>query len=393
MNTSSSAAISTSIPAEQIFDWLDDEAAQRVKAGLSNHLGLRGPKTDQLDLASDDYLGLAKDKRVAGSAAAASLRWGAGSTSPRPLIGSTEIHAELEHELAKFHGSQSALVFSSGFIANLAAITALSGAEAAIVTDKYLHGSLVEGCRLSRSDVAAVAHNDIAATEKALATRRKQRALVVTDSIFFADGSLAPLAELGSVCRKHGTALVVNDAHGFGVVGVGGRGVVHQAGLAGAPDVITTISLAKSLGTQGGAVLGPRRVIKHLADTARGFLFDTALAPATAAAALTALGIIKTEPELPEKALTIAMSLAGKLKEAGFKLDMPYSAMLSLSASSAMEAMAWTERCAQEGVLVGCIRPPYVSDGISRIRLTTHANLSESDVDKAAKVIAETAPR
>ncbi|RBM20007.1 8-amino-7-oxononanoate synthase [Prauserella sp. PE36] len=378
---------------DQVFDWLDAEAARRAEAGLTRRLRPRGPSSDELDLAGNDYLGLARDKRVAGAAAAASLRWGAGSTGSRLVTGSTELHAELEHELARFCGAQAALVFSSGFTANLGAVTALSGAESAIVTDKYIHASLIEGCRLGRADVAAVAHGDPAAIAHALATRRKRRALVVTDSVFSVDGDLAPLPELSEACRAHGAALLVDDAHGFGVLGEGGRGAVHEAGLSGAPDVVTTITLSKALGAQGGAVLGPRRVIKHLVDTARSFIFDTGLAPGSAAAALAALGVLKEEPDLPGKVLTAAQGLANGLREAGFRVSTPYGAVVSVHAPSPDAAVTWAASCAEHGIRVGCFRPPSVPDGVSRLRLTAHAALAESDVERAVKVITEVAPR
>ncbi|WP_158893143.1 8-amino-7-oxononanoate synthase [Amycolatopsis anabasis] len=383
------------VPAEheQTFDWLDVEAEKRTQAGLVRRLRPRDAAEQELDLAGNDYLGLARDKRVAGAAAAAALRWGAGSTGSRLVTGSTGLHAELEHELARFCGAQAALVFSSGFTANLGAVTALSGREAAIVTDKYIHASLIEGCRLSRADVAAVAHNDPAAMKHALSTRRKERALVVTDSVFSVDGDLAPLADLATICREHKAALLVDDAHGLGVLGEGGRGAVHEAGLAGAPDVVTTITLSKSLGAQGGAVLGPRRVIRHLVDTARSFIFDTALAPASAAAALAALGVLRGEPELAERVRDAATRLSGLLRDSGFTVSTPDAAVISVHAPSPEAAVAWAAACAEQGVRVGCFRPPSVPDGISRLRLTARADLSESDVDTAAKVIAESAPR
>lgn len=377
---------------DQVFDWLDAEAARRSETGLVRRLRARGPSDDELDLAGNDYLGLARDKRVAGAAAAASLRWGAGSTGSRLVTGSTEVHADLEHELARFCGVQAALVFSSGFTANLGAVTALSGAESAIVTDKYIHASLIEGCRLSRADIAAVAHADPAAITHALATRRKQRALVVTDSVFSVDGDVAPLAELSQACRAHGAALLVDDAHGFGVLGEGGRGAVHEAGLAGEPDVVTTITLSKALGAQGGAVLGPRRVIRHLVDTARSFIFDTALAPGSAAAALAALGVLREEPDLPEKVLTAAGSLAHGLREAGLRVSGSGGAVVSVRAPGPDQALAWANACSEHGIRVGCFRPPSVPDGVPRLRLTARANLTESAVDRAVKIIAETAP-
>ncbi|GAA1991673.1 8-amino-7-oxononanoate synthase [Amycolatopsis minnesotensis] len=379
-------------PPEQTFDWLDAEAGKRGDAGLVRQLRPRAAGDRDLDLAGNDYLGLAKDKRVAGAAAAAALKWGAGSTGSRLVTGSLELHTELEHELARFCGAQAALVFSSGFTANLGAVTALSGHESAIVTDKYIHASLIEGCRLSRADIAAVAHSDLAAITHALSTRRKERALVVTDSVFSVDGDLAPLPELAEACRAHGAALLVDDAHGFGVLGDAGQGAVHAAGLAGAPDVVTTITLSKSLGAQGGAVLGPRRVIKHLVDTARSFIFDTALAPASAAAALAALGVLRSEPELPSRVLTAAGTLAVQLKDAGFTVSLPDAAVISVHAPSPEAAVAWAARCAEQGVRVGCFRPPSVPDGISRLRLTVRADLTESDLDTAVKVISSCAP-
>lgn len=379
-------------PPEHVFDWLDDAAARRADAGLVRTLTSRPAESKRLDLAGNDYLGLARDKRVAGAAAAAALKWGAGATGSRLVTGSTEVHAELEYELARFCGAQAALVFSSGFAANLGAVTALTGKEAAIVTDSYIHASLVEGCRLSRADLAVVEHNNPGAVEHALATRRKQRALVVTDSVFSVDGDLAPLRELSAVCRRHSAALLVDDAHGLGVLGDGGRGAVHAAGLAGEPDVVITVTLSKSLGAQGGAVLGPRRVIKHLVNTARSFIFDTALAPASAASALAALRVLQDEPELAERVRTRANELSTRLHEAGFAVTVPDGAVVSVRAPGPDDAVAWAARCAERGVRVGCFRPPSVPDGVSRLRLTARADLTDSEMDRAVTVITETAP-
>lgn len=377
---------------ESVFDWLDVDAQKRAEAGLVRRLRPRAATEDVLDLAGNDYLGLARDKRVAGAAAAAALRWGAGSTGSRLVTGSTGLHAELEQELARFTGAQAALVFSSGFMANLGAITTLSGRESAIVSDSYIHASLIEGCRLSRADVAAVGHNDPTAVAHALSTRRHTRALVVTDSVFSVDGDQAPLGDLVAACREHGAALLADDAHGFGVLGDGGRGAVHAAGLSAAPDVVTTITLSKSLGAQGGAVLGPRRVIRHLIETARSFIFDTGLAPASAAAALAALGVLRDEPDRPQRVLTAAARLAERLADAGLPVSNPEAAVVSVRAPSPDDAVAWAARCAEQGVRPGCFRPPSVPDGISRLRLTARATLSEADVDRAVEVITATAP-
>jgi len=383
------------LPPDEVFDWLDTEAATRAEAGLERRPRQRaaGPAPGTIDLEGDDYLGLARDKRVAGATAAAALKWGAGAAGARQLGGSLELHAELEHELARFVGAQAAAVFPSAYTANLAAVTALSGAESAIVSDKSVQPALVDGCRLSRGDIAAVTHLDTDAVAHALSTRRKPRALVVTESVFGVDGDAADLGRLAEVCRAHGAALLVDDAHGFGVLGDGGRGAVHDAGLASAPDVVTTVSLSGALGTQGGAVVGPRRAIRHVTEVARAYGHDAALAPGNASAALAALAALREEPELPGKAVAGALSLAQGLRAAGLRTSMPAAAIVSLPAPSAQAAATWASACAEHGVHVGRICPPIASDGVTRLRLTARATLTESDVDTAVKVIAETAPR
>jgi 8-amino-7-oxononanoate synthase len=377
---------------EHVFDWVDAYAEERQRAGLKRQLRPRPATSTDLDLAGNDYLGLTRDKRVAGAAAAAALRWGAGSTGSRLVTGTTELHTELEHELASFCGAKAALVFSSGFMANLAATICLSGPDAAIVADRYIHASLIDGTRLAKAAVSVADHVDPAAVERALASRDRQRALVITDSVFSVDGDLAPLPELVAVCRRQGAGLLVDDAHGFGVLGDGGRGAVAEAGLQGSPDVVTTVTLSKALGAQGGAVLGPRRVIQHLVNTARTFIFDTGLAPGSAAAALTALRVLKEEPQRAEQVKANALTLAGRLTEAGFAACTPSAAVISVRAPSPEAAVEWAARCRDEGVVVGCFRPPSVPDKISRLRLTVRSNLTEADLDRAVRTITETAP-
>ncbi|PPK63946.1 8-amino-7-oxononanoate synthase [Actinokineospora auranticolor] len=380
-------------PADQVFDWLDAHADDRRRAGLARQLRPRAHDSDLLDLAGNDYLGLARDKRVMGAAAAAALRWGTGSTGSRLVTGSTDLHSELEFELARFCGTQAALVFSSGFTANLGAVTALSGKNCSIVTDSHIHASLIDGCRLSRAEIAVTGHCDPAAAARALSTRRTERAVFVTDSVFSVDGDLAPLAELAAACRQHKAALIVDDAHGLGVLGEGGRGAVAAAGLAGAPDVVITATLSKALGAQGGVVLGPRRVIRHLVDNARSFIFDTGLAPASTAAALAALSVVKEEPERPARALEVARTLAERLAAAGLAVSEPTAAVVSVRAPSPDAAVTWASECREAGVWVGCFRPPSVPDSISRLRLTARADLSEREIDRAVDVITRHAPR
>jgi 8-amino-7-oxononanoate synthase len=240
--------------------------------------------------------------------------------------------------------------------------------------------------------VAVAPHCDTAAVAHALATRRHERAIVVTDAVFSVDGDLAPLPELHAVCRSHGAALIADDAHGFGVLGPGGRGAVADAGLVAEPDVVTTLTLSKSLGAQGGAVLGPRRVIRHLVENARSFIFDTGLAPGSAAAALAALQVLKEEPDRPGKVLRAAHALAGGLRSAGLSVSEPTSAVVSVRAPSPELAVAWADDCRAAGVWVGCFRPPSVPDKVSRLRLTARADLTDGDLDRAIDVITRCAP-
>ncbi|MGW0469335.1 8-amino-7-oxononanoate synthase [Streptomyces sp. NPDC003027] len=374
------------------FDWTDAEARRRAAAGLVRTLRPRAAESELLDLASNDYLGLTRRPEITEAAADAARRWGAGSTGSRLVTGTTRLHARLERELAAFCGFEAALVFSSGYTANLAALTALSGRGSLIVSDAGNHASIVDGCRLSRAETAVVPHRDPEAVRKTLHAHGGRRALAVTDSVFSVDGDKAPLAELARACRDHGAALVVDDAHGLGVLGTGGRGAPHAAGLAGDDDVVATLTLSKSLGSQGGAVLGPARVIEHLVNAARTFIFDTGLAPAAVGAALASLRLLHDEPGLAERARTVATTLHRLLTDAGLTAVRPDAAVVSVRAPSPEAALAWAADCRAEGLAVGCFRPPSVPDGISRLRLTARADLSDAQIAEAVATIVRTAP-
>ncbi|WP_149038361.1 aminotransferase class I/II-fold pyridoxal phosphate-dependent enzyme, partial [Kitasatospora sp. MBT63] len=209
-----------------VFDWLDEAAELRAGAGLTRTLRSRPAEDPVLDLAGNDYLGLVRHPAVTGAAAEAALRWGGGATGSRLVTGTTALHTELENELAAFCGFEAALVFSSGYAANLAALTALTDPDTLIVSDAYNHASLIDGCRLARADVHRAPHADPAAVRQVLADRTQRRALVVSDSVFSVDGNAAPLPRLAAAARDGGAALLVDDAHGLGVLGEGGRGAL-----------------------------------------------------------------------------------------------------------------------------------------------------------------------
>jgi 8-amino-7-oxononanoate synthase len=364
--------------------WLEPHAAHRRAVGLRRELNPRAAADGMLDLAGNDYLGLSRDPRVVGGAVAAAGTWGVGATGSRLVTGTTELHVALERELAAFCGLADGLVFSSGYAANLGVLTALSGAGALVVSDAANHASLVDACRLSRARVAVVPHNDAAAVDAVLAARREERALVVVESVDSVDGDTAPLRALHAVCRARGALLVVDEAHGLGVRGPGGRGLLAEVGLAGADDVVATVTLSKALGAQGGAVLGPAAVTAHLVDTARSFIFDTGLAPPAVGAALAALHVLEAEPERPAAVLRNAAVLA-----AAAGVPAPPSAVVPVVLGEPEVAVAVARRCRERGVRVGCFRPPSVPEGTSRLRLTARADLMEADLARVREVLAE----
>ncbi|MET4658008.1 8-amino-7-oxononanoate synthase [Streptomyces sp. PvP037] len=373
------------------FGWIDEQAELRRRAGLVRTLRPRAAESPLLDLASNDYLGLARHPEVTEGAARAARTWGGGSTGSRLVTGSTELHAELEGELADFCGFEAALVFSSGYAANLAAVTALAPHGSLIVSDAGNHASLIDGCRLARGTTQVAAHADPDAVRKALGGHEGP-AVAVSDTVFSVDGDAAPLTGLAEACREHGAGLVLDDAHGLGVLGDGGRGAPHAAGLAGSDDVVVTVTLSKSLGGQGGAVLGPSRVIGHLVNAARTFIFDTGLAPAAAGAALAALRLLRREPARAARAGEVARELHTRLTAAGLEAVRPDAAVVSVRAPSPEQAVRWAADCRAAGLSVGCFRPPSVPDGVSRLRLTARADLSGAEIERAVRVIGETRP-
>ncbi|UNS95666.1 aminotransferase class I/II-fold pyridoxal phosphate-dependent enzyme [Streptomyces tubbatahanensis] len=378
------------------FAWTADVLRSRRTAGLLRTLTPRPADSALLDLAGNDYLGLSRHPEVTSAAARAARRWGAGAGGSRLVTGTTELHAELEAELAGFCGFEAALVLSSGYAANLAAVTACTADPAGpglLVSDARNHASLIDGCRLSRARTAVAAHADPEAVAKALAARAPgESALVVTDSVFSVDGDAAPLGALAAVCAEAGAGLLVDDAHGLGVLGEGGRGALCAAGLAGAQGTVATVTLSKALGSQGGAVLGPAHVIAHLVNSARTVIFDTGLAPAAAGAALGALRLLRREPERAARTRAVAAAVHGRLSAAGLDATRPDAAVVAVRAPSARAALAWAAALRAVGVQVGCFRPPSVPDGVSRLRLTARGDLDGAALARAVDAVIATAP-
>ncbi|MFB6439726.1 8-amino-7-oxononanoate synthase [Streptomyces sp. NPDC056411] len=382
------------LPPEAVFGWLDDSARRRERAGLRREMRVRdtagtaaGAAVGAVDLAGNDYLGLSRHPEVTAAAAEAATVWGAGAGAARLVTGTTRLHQELERELAAFCGTEAALVFSSGYLANLGALSALCRPGSLVAADAANHASLIDGCRLTGAEVVDLPHGDAVALDEALATRRQPRALVVTESVFSVDGDLVELPEVLAVCRRRGAGLLVDEAHALGVIGARGEGALGAAGLAGSPDTVATVTLSKALGAQGGAVLGPRRVIEHVLNSARSFLFDTGLAPACAGGALAGLRVLRREPGRVARVRAVAARLHTGLTAAGLPVAPVRAAVVSVRAGSARAAVAWREGCRAAGVEVGCFRPPSVPDRFSRLRLTARADLTDEQVDRAVEVI------
>lgn len=365
--------------------WLAGVEERRRAQGLRRSLRVRPPVGTELDLASNDYLGLSQHPDVLAGGVEALRTWGAGAGGSRLVTGNTELHEEFEDALAAFVGFESALVFSSGYTANIGALVSLTGPGTLLVSDALTHASIVDACRLSRARVAVTAHRDIAAVADVLSTRSEERAIVVTESVFSTDGVLAPLRELHEVCRTFGALLVVDEAHGLGVRSAGGQGLLHEVGLAGAPDVVMTTTLSKALGSQGGVVLGPAAVRAHLIDTARPFIFDTGLAPAAVGSALAALRVLIEQPQLAATVLARAAELAEICDVA----EQPTSAVVSVILGDPEVSVAAAAACLELGVRVGCFRPPTVPAGTSRLRLTARAALTTEEMALARAVLTE----
>jgi 8-amino-7-oxononanoate synthase len=360
-------------------EWLASEAAAREAAGLQRSLRPRPAEGATTDLAGNDYLGLSRDPAVVEAAAAAARRWGAGAGASRLVTGSLELHAQLERELASYLGQPAALVFSTGYHANLAAVAGLVGRDALVVSDAHVHASLVDAVRLSKATVEIAPHQDVAAVEAALAASGDRRTLVLAESVYSVLGDEAPLAALAELCERYDALLGVAEAHG---VGVRGPGVVRELGLAGLSHVLVTATLSKALGSQGGAVLGPQAIVDHLVNRARPFIFDTGLAPAAAGAALEALRQLRARPELADVVRRRSADLAAALG-----VDPPAGAVLSVPMPSPRVALAAQASALAQGVTVGCFRPPSVPDGVSRLRITVSSGIPDADWSRAVDVL------
>ena len=347
-----------------------------------------------VDFASNDYLGLAAEPRVAEAAAEFLSKEGTGAGAARLISGHHSAHAELEAALARYAGTEAALLFPNGYMANLGAIPALVGTGDAIFSDERNHASLIDGCRLSRAEVHTVPHADLASLDRILSETagRFRRRLIVVEGIYSMDGDLYPLSALPSLARRHGAWTYVDDAHGLGVLGPNGGGAVELAGVAGDVDAWVG-TLGKAFGAAGAFVLGTRTLVDFLCNRARTFVYTTGSPPAIAAAALRAIEIARAEPERRERLRANARQIREGLSGLGWRPEGPGDGhIIPVVLGSSEATMAAGARLRAAGFLVGAVRPPTVPRGTARLRITVSAAHEEAQIDGLLAALAPALP-
>ena len=376
-----------------------ERLAELEELGLYRRLrmvsGPQGPRVvldgrPVLLLCSNNYLGLADHPRVREAAADAAMRWGVGAGASRLVSGAMTAHRRLEEALAEFEGTEAALLFGSGYLANLGVVSSLAGRGEVVFSDELNHASIIDGCRLSRAETFVYDHCDVDHLAYGLREAEGRGALIVTDGVFSMDGDIAPLAEIVELARRHDARVVVDEAHGTGALGPGGRGAVAEAGLDGEVDVIVG-TLGKALGSYGAYVACDGVMAQYLINTARSLIFSTALPPPAAAGALAALELLRDQPRRVDKLQANAEALRSALRHEGFEVTGAQTQIVPLIVGDAQLAMRVCEAALERGVFAQAIRPPTVPEGTSRLRLAVMASHTRSELRDAAQTLSRAA--
>ncbi|HET9595904.1 MAG TPA: 8-amino-7-oxononanoate synthase [Anaeromyxobacteraceae bacterium] len=377
--------------------WIAGELAALEAKGLRRALeplgGAQGPVVEVagrrlVNLCSNDYLGLASDRRLVQAAVAAAQREGAGAGAARLVAGDLPVHGRLERRLAAFKGTEAALLFSSGYHANAGVIAALTDREDAIFSDRLNHASIIDGCRLSLAKTWRYPHGDVEGLARLLAETRARRKLVVTDAVFGMDGDAAPLAEIADLCERHGAMLYVDEAHATGVLGPTGAGLCEAAGVTSRVDVVMG-TLGKALGSFGAFTAGSARLAEWLTSRARTFIFTTALPPAACGAALAALDVIAEEPARRARLGALSARMKHGLAALGFDVSRVVAPIFPVVLGDEGRALAASRSLRERGFFVRAIRPPTVPPGTSRLRVALTAGHSEEQVDAFLAALGE----
>lgn len=366
--------------------------------------GPQGPKVvlegrPVLLLCSNNYLGLSDHPRVREAAVEATMRWGVGAGASRLVSGTMTVHRELEAQLAEFKGSEACMLFGSGYLANLGAIGALAGRGDVVFSDELNHASIVDGCRLSRAEVAVYRHLDTEhlawclrrdVEQHGRSRRGGRRRLIVTDSVFSMDGDVAPIGEIAELARSHRAQLIVDEAHATGALGPGGRGVIAAEGLEGEVDAIVG-TLGKALGSYGAYVCSGKEIASYLVNVARPLIFSTAPPPPALAAAAAALELLQQRPQLVRALHSAARGLRDALAAEGFGVPAGDMHIVPLIVGDEQLAVRLCEAAIERGVFAQAIRPPTVPAGTSRLRLAVMASHEDGDLLAAARSLREAA--
>ena len=337
-------------------------------------------------LCSNNYLGIAEHPALKQAACAALERYGSGSGASRLVSGNTELHEELERRIAAFKGSESAILFNSGYAANTGVIPAVAGEGDLVLSDRLNHASIIDGCRLSRARTEVFRHRDMDHLETLLRSNTTApRKLIVTDGVFSMDGDIAPLPDLVTLAERYHAILMVDDAHATGVLGKQGRGTAEHFGLEGRVH-IQMGTLGKALGSFGAYVTGARDVVRYLLNTCRSYMFSTSLPAAVCAASIAALDVVVSEPWRREKLWDNRNRLAHGLAFLGVSTAPSATPILPLLVGSSDQALRASQEAFTQGIFATAIRPPTVPDGSARLRATVMATHSEEDIDQAVRI-------
>lgn len=382
------------------LQWIEDELQTLKEAGLYNNIRTLSSAQgawlvvdgkDVLNFCSNNYLGLANHPRLLQAAWDAMQTHGIGPAAVRSIAGTMDVHLQLERRLADFKGVEAAITFQSGFTANLATIPALVGKEDAIFSDELNHASIIDGCRLSRAPILRFAHADPEDLERVLRAERAKykRALVVTDGVFSMDGDIAPLDHIYAVTQKYDAILMVDDAHGEGVMGHGGRGIVDHFGLHGKVDVEVG-TLSKAFGVVGGVVAGNPVVVEWLRQRGRPFLFSSAMTVPDVAACLAAVDLLEESTELVDRLWENTRYFKAEMLRMGFDTGVSVTPITPVMLGEAKLAQAFSRELFENGVFAMSIGFPTVPQGKARIRVMISAAHEKADLDKGLEAFAKT---
>lgn len=391
------------MPRANPLAWLGEEIASWKREGTYQRLRVlesacepvaRFDGREVINLASNNYLGLANHPKLVEAAIEATRKYGAGSGAVRTIAGTMTLHMELERRIAEFKNVEACVVFQSGFTANAGTVAAILGPEDTIISDELNHASIIDGCRLSKAKIRIFPHRDAAAAGRILAELdgTPGRKLLITDGVFSMDGDIAPLPELVELAERYGAIMMVDDAHASGVLGRCGRGTIDHFGLHGRVD-IQVGTLSKAIGCLGGYICGNRDLIEYLYHRGRPFLFSTSHPPAVAAACLAAFDLLEQEPERIERLWENTRYFKQRLRAEGFDTGVSETPITPIMVGDAALAHAFSKALFEEGVMATGVGYPTVPRGKARIRTIVTAVHTRDHLDRALEALVRVGKR